>query len=114
MLIIPPSHTDEDGFNPRLWKLASKIKVMMSNVGYNVAKAPAEGEATWEQLRVFTNFILQAQAHYDLGSGKDVDAGASKLSDQFDQAIAHTESNKKKLKEKIKELGVPVYQYYAH
>jgi len=114
MLIIPPSHTDEDGFNPRLWKLASKIKVMMSNVGYNVANAPAEGEATWEQLRVFTNFILQAQAHYDLGSSKDVDAGASKLSNQFDQAIAHTESNKKKLKEKIKELGVPVYQYYAH
>ena len=119
MLRIPDSHEDENGFNPRLWKLASKIKVIMANVGYNVASAPAEGEATFEQLKAFVTFIAQAQAHYDLGSAdKNADPNkiveASKLSAQFNEAIAHTDSNKKKLKEKIKELGVPVYQYYAH
>lgn len=119
MLLIPPSHVDENGFNPRLWKLASKIKVIMANAGYNVASAPAEGEATFEQLKAFVTFIAQAQAHYDLGSAeKNADPNkiveASKLGAQFNEAIAHTESNKKKLKEKIKELGVPVYQYYAH
>ncbi|OUV22538.1 MAG: hypothetical protein CBC55_03955 [Gammaproteobacteria bacterium TMED95] len=122
MLSIPDSHVDENGFNPRLWKLANKLKVKMANVGYNVKSPPLEGEATFEQLKVFVTFLAQAQTHYDLGSApKDADhkaidkiIKASVLGAQFERAIEHTESNKKKLKEKIKELGVPVYQYYAH
>jgi len=102
--------TDANEPDLRIWELAKALKVKMSNVGYNVYDPPKQGEATWEQLNTFVRFLLAAQGQYDGTPNAD----SLKLSSQFNEAIAHTESNKKKLKEKIKELGVPVYQYYAH
>ncbi len=101
---------NSDERDSRIWNLAKALRIKMSGVGYDVNNPPKEGEATWEQLNTFVRFLLTAQGQYDGAPN----AESSRFSSQFDQAIAHTESNKKKLKGKIKELGVEVYQYYAH